>query len=124
MKSEAIVVNGTMDRVAQRSTEVVPKTGRRTFSAKYIEAILQELDTCKHGELGKILRREGLYSKQVAMWRKQRHSGLELKRGPDTSVSADTKHELARLTRENARLQRKLEQAEIIIDVQKKWRRY
>lgn len=121
MKTEAIVVNGTLDRVEQRSTEVVQKTGRRTFSAEYIKAILQELDTCKHGESGRILRREGLYSKQVAQWRKQRNSVVAVpKRGPKATMSPDTKQELARLTRENGRLQRKLEHAELIIEVQKK----
>lgn len=120
MKAENEHVNGHVDVVTPRSTEVVAKPGRRRFTVAYIDTILKELDAARHGEIGKILRREGLYAKQVAMWRKQRESGVQPKRGPKPTASSEVRKELARQEREIARLRRKLEQAEIIIEVQKK----
>ena len=103
--------------------EVVPRAKRRQFSAKYKLRILAEADQCtQRGEIGALLRREGLYSSHLTTWRKQRDRGqLEgltpKKRGrkPDPQAA-----ELARLQRENERLQARLEQAETIIEVQKK----
>lgn len=103
--------------------EVVPRAKRRQFSAKYKLRILTEADQCtQRGEIGALLRREGLYSSHLTTWRKQRDRGqLEgltpKKRGrkPDPQAA-----ELARLQRENERLQARLEQAETIIEVQKK----
>ena len=103
--------------------EVVPRAKRRHFSAKYKLRILTEADQCtQRGEIGALLRREGLYSSHLTTWRKQRARGqLEgltpKKRGrkPDPHAT-----ELARLQRENERLKARLEQAETIIEVQKK----
>ena len=103
--------------------EVVVRAKRRQFSAKYKLRILAEADQCtQRGEIGALLRREGLYSSHLTTWRKQRDRGqLEgltpKKRGrkPDPQAA-----ELARLQRENERLQVRLEQAETIIEVQKK----
>jgi transposase len=103
--------------------EVVPRAKRRQISAKYKLRILAEADQCtQRGEIGALLRREGLYSSHLTTWRKQRDRGqLEgltpKKRGrkPDPQAA-----ELARLQRENERLQARLEQAETIIEVQKK----
>lgn len=103
--------------------EVVPRAKRRQFSAKYKLRILTEADQCtQRGAIGALLRREGLYSSHLTTWRKQRDRGqLEglapKKRGrkPDPQAA-----ELARLQRENGQLRRRLEQAELIIDVQKK----
>ena len=103
--------------------EVVPGAKRRQFRAKYKLRILAEADQCtQRGEIGALLRREGLYSSHLTTWRKQRDRGqLEgltpKKRGrkPDPQAA-----ELARLQRENERLQVRLEQAETIIEVQKK----
>ena len=103
--------------------EVVPRAKRRQFSAKYKLRILAEADQCtQRGEIGALLRREGLYSSHLTTWRKQRDQGqlqglTPQKRGrkPDPQAA-----ELARLQRENAQLRRRLEQAELIIDVQKK----
>ncbi len=78
------------------------------------------MDDAPHGEASKILRREGLYSKQVAKWRKQRVSGVTTKRGRKAEASVDLKKRVEQQQRENARLQRKLMQAEKIIEVQKK----
>jgi len=104
-------------------TEVPEKAQRRQYSAEYKLRILQEVDGCKEkGEIGALLRREGLYSSLIYKWREQRNrgslEGLSVhKRGPKTDSQAT---EIARLKRENERLRKRLEQAELIIDVQKK----
>lgn len=104
--------------------EVLPRAKRRQFSAEYKLQILEEADGCtKRGQIGALLRREGLYSSHLHKWRQQRSlgqlEGLSAKRrgrkAPDP-----TEAEMARLRRENERLRARLEQAELIIDVQKK----
>jgi transposase-like protein len=103
--------------------EVVPRAKRRQFSAKYKLRILTEADQCtQRGEIGALLRREGLYSSHLTTWRRQRDRGqlaglTSKKRGrkPDPQAA-----ELARLQRENEQLKARLEQAETIIEVQKK----
>jgi transposase-like protein len=85
--------------------------------------VLAEADACtQRGEIGALLRREGLYRSHLAKWREQRRAGGVLglepqKRGPKVDAQAA---EVARLLRENERLQARLQQAETIIDVQKK----
>ena len=100
-------------------TEVQPKPARRTFSAAYKRRIVAEADTCKRGEIGALLRREGLYHSQLAAWRKATADGTlgTKKRGP---VADPDRVEKRRLERENERLRRKLADAEAIIDAQKK----
>ena len=104
-------------------TEVAEKAQRRQYTAEYKLRILQEVDACKEkGEIGALLRREGLYSSLIYKWREQRNRGsLEglsaHKRGPKVDSRAV---EIAKLQRENERLRKRLEQAELIIDVQKK----
>jgi transposase len=104
-------------------TEVVAKAKRRQHPAEYKLRILREVEECQgSGEVGALLRREGLYSSLVSKWREQRERGSLTglsghKRGPKVDPHAV---EIARLQRENQRLQEKLERAELIIDVQKK----
>ena len=104
-------------------TEVVAKAKRRQHPAEYKLRILREIDECKgSGEVGALLRREGLYSSLVSKWREQRERGSLTglsghRRGPKVDANAA---ELVRLQRENKRLQEQLERAELIIDVQKK----
>ena len=104
-------------------TEVVAKAKRRQYAAEYKLRILREIDECKgSGEVGALLRREGLYSSLVSKWREQSERGSLTglsghRRGPKVDPQAV---EIARLQRENKRLQEKLERAELIIDVQKK----
>jgi hypothetical protein len=119
MREEIFVKNGVSETV-RPSTEIVGKARRRQFSTSYIDRILKELDDAPHGEAGKILRREGLYSKQVAKWRKQRASGVDVKRGRKPESGSDLRKHNEQQQREIARLQRKLMQAEKIIEVQKK----
>ena len=103
--------------------EVVLKPKRRQFTADYKRRILQEADACTQpGEIGALLRREGLYSSHLTTWRQQRQRGelqglAPAKRGRKADPQA---REVARLQRENARLQAQVERAELIIDVQKK----
>lgn len=105
--------------------ELVPRATRRTFSAAYKLRIVEEADQCaERGQIGALLRREGLYSSQLATWRRQREaSGLQAmtpkKRGRKASQNAKDV-EIAALRRENERLQQQLAQAELIIGVQKK----
>jgi transposase-like protein len=105
--------------------EVDSKTMRRQFSAAYKRRILLEADEGGPGAIAGLLRREGLYSSHLATWRKQRESGeiagLEpRKRGKKAALRNPLTGDVHRLTRENQRLQKRLKQAETIIDVQKK----
>jgi transposase-like protein len=103
--------------------EVVPKASKRQYTAEYKRRILQEYEACTElGGRGALLRREGLYSSNISNWRRQRERGelaglATQKRGPKVDPQAV---ENARLRRENERLKKRLEQAELIIDVQKK----
>ncbi len=115
----------TNGKVAEKmpDIEVVAKAKRRQYTAEYKLCVLNEADACKgSGEIGALLRREGLYSSLLSKWRQQREQGsLEglgtHKRGPKADPQAV---ELARLQRENERLRERLRKAELIIDVQKK----
>jgi transposase len=104
--------------------EVVVTAQRRHFTAEYKQRILQEADACIHrGEVGALLRREGVYSSHLNTWRHQRQRGARqgltpAKRGRKADPQAA---ELARLQREAVRLKAQLERAELIIDVQKKF---
>jgi|SRR6516162_702388 len=103
--------------------EVPATPTRRRFSAEYRLRILKEADACKKaGELGALLRREGLYSSHLITWRQQRDRGALVgmrttKRGPQPRP-VDPR--VKQLEAENRRLQRKLQRAETIITLQKK----
>jgi len=115
----------TNGKVAEEmpDTEVVAKAKRRQYRAEYKLCVLREVDACKGaGEIGALLRREGLYSSLISKWRQQREKvsleGLGAhQRGPKPDPQAA---ELARLQCENERLRERLRKAELIIDVQKK----
>ncbi len=105
--------------------EAVPRAKRRRFSAKYKLKILEQADRCATGELGALLRREGLYSSHLTDWRRQRAQGAlkglaSRPRGPQPKVQAPEQARLVELERENAQLRNRLSQAETIIEVQKK----
>ena len=143
MKNDPISANDTiaLEGVAERARratgdatssapppnpEVVAMARRRQFSAKDKRRILALADRCAEpGDIGALLRREGIYSSQLATWRKQRTSsdGMGLanrKRGRKADPAVAEAHRTAKLTRENERLRRHLAQARLIIDVQKK----
>jgi transposase len=105
--------------------EVVARAQRRRFTAAYKQSILEEADQATQpGDIGALLRREGLFSSHLTTWRRERKAGVlqaltPRKRGPKSK-----RHPLAeenqKLQRDNQRLTEQLRKAEIIIDVQKK----
>jgi transposase len=110
-------------------TEVTEKTMRRRFTADYKRKILVEADRCtKDGELGALLRREGLYSSILTAWRQAVRErgelhGLEArKRGPKPMGAPSDERDIriVELERTNARLTAELGRANLVIDIQKK----
>ena len=110
-------------RTTDPDPEVPAKVQRRRFTSEYRLRIVKQADACKkHGELGALLRREGLYASHLITWRRQREqgelvAGRARKRGP-TPRPVDPR--VRPLEVENRRLQRKLQRAETIITLQKK----
>jgi len=106
--------------------EVTEKAKRRQYTTAYKLKLLQEADACtKKGELGALLRKEGLYSSHLAAWRaalaKGGKAGMEAaKRGPKASTSASHERELLEQQREAARWKARAERAEAIVEIQKK----
>ena len=102
---------------AETGVEVVGVAKRRAFSAAYKRRILDEADRAQPGEIGLILRREGLYSSQLATWRKWRSSVTSKKKtGKEVVDIAAYK----RLEKENGKLKLKLRKAELMLELQKK----
>jgi transposase len=106
--------------------EVVATARRRQFPASEKRRIVAEADACtKAGELGALLRREGIYSSMLSTWRKQivrvKETALApQRRGPKPDPARPERLRIQKLEREKARLERELAQARLIIDVQKK----
>lgn len=106
--------------------EVTAVAQRRHFSGAHKQRILTQADACTEpGQIGALLRREGIYSSLLSTWRAQRRRGefgaLEPKqRGPKVDANRAEVKQIAQLMRENERLRRSLAQAHTIIDVQKK----
>jgi transposase len=112
-------------RPARPDPEVAQKAVRRKFTAEYKRSILEQADAGRgEGAIGALLRREGLYSSHLSTWRRQREEGtlqaLSAKKRGRKSNFSPLAPENAWLRAENARLLRRLEQAETIIEVQKK----
>ena len=105
--------------------EVVARAKRRTYTGEYKLQVLAEADTARGtGEIGAVLRRNGLYSSHLTKWRQERKSGIleglaPQKRGPKSKANPLT-GENQKLRRENERLTDRLRKAELVIDVQKK----
>jgi transposase-like protein len=108
------------------SSEVVPHARRRRFSDADKRRILAAADRCtKPGEIGALLRREGVYSSSLSTWRGQREAAelaalVPQRRGPKVDPSRADAVLIAQLTRDNLRLQSSLDKANLVIDVQKK----
>jgi transposase len=105
--------------------EVVEQRRRRRFTAADKQRILAEADACAPGQLGALLRREGLYSSNLTTWRQQREAGIleglgACKRGPKAQAPDPQAQRIAVLEHECERLRQRLVQAETIIDIQKK----
>jgi transposase-like protein len=106
-------------------TEVIARSQRRSFSLKYKLHILEEADRCVKGELGALLRREGIYDSTYRQWLKQREKGIlnalaPKRRGPTPKPVDPQAKQVAELERENGKLRRQLEKTEFIIEFQKK----
>ena len=103
--------------------EVVARPKRRQFTIEYKLRVVKEADACKEpGDIGALLRREGLYSSHLVLWRRQREQAASTqlksrKRGPKAKVQDPR---IKQLERDKARLERRLKRAETIIEIQKK----
>jgi len=111
---------------ASQEVEVLAKAGRRRFTKEYKRQILRETDRCrKPGEIGALLRREGLYSSHLSTWRAARDRG-DLggqgvgKRGPEPKPPDPSAKRIAQLERENKQLHKRAERAEALVEIQKK----
>jgi transposase len=108
------------------STEVTEKASRRRYTAKYKLGILEKADACTEpGEVGALLRREGLYSSHLTMWRKARKTGsldalAPKRRGPKPAAVDPDQILIAELQRELRRATLRAERAEAIVELQKK----
>jgi transposase len=101
--------------------EVVARAVRRQFTADYKKRILAEADSAKMpGDIGALLRREGLYSSHLTHWRQQRDLGLTPHRRGPKPQNDPLAEEVRKLKRQNGQLTQRLAQAELIIEVQKK----
>jgi transposase len=108
------------------NSEVVPHARRRHFSKADKRRILEAADRCtKPGEIGALMRREGVYSSSLSTWRRQREAAdlaalAPQKRGPKIDPNRADTLLIAQLTRDNLRLQSSLDKAHLVIEVQKK----
>lgn len=139
---EVVVMDGSVgaSQGARRATEEVPTepagsvpdpevvalAKRRRFSVKYKRRMLRAAAACKaSGEIGALLRREGLYSSHLTHWRREieAHDEAALgakRRGPKPNAAKAEARKIEVLEHDVARLRRKLERAEQIIEAQKK----
>ena len=117
------VTNSTPQRP---DPEVKEKKPRRRFTGQYKLKVLSEVDACSSaGEVGALLRREGLYSSNLTTWKRQREAGVlqaltPKKRGRKKQETSPLAKRVAELERDNKKLANRLKQAESIIEVQKK----
>ena len=108
------------------NSEVVPRARRRTFTNADKRRILQAADLCtKPGEVGALMRREGVYSSSLSTWRRQRELAdlaalAPQKRGPKADPARVEALQIAQLTRERDKLRVELGKAQLVIEVQKK----
>jgi transposase-like protein len=121
------LVTGNAGQVSDREPgrpdpEVPERARRRTFTAAYKQEILAACDAAAAGEKGVILRREGLYSSLISEWRRARDAGalagLKQPRGRPAADPRDA--QIARLTREKAKLEQELATSRFVVEVQAK----
>lgn len=115
--------NGAAATPKVPSAAVPEKPKRRSFTAEFKARIVEEADACTEpGEIGALLRREGLYSSHLVDWRREYRAGalkgLANRRGPKGKDALVLEKEA--LEQKVARLQYRLQQAEAIIEAQKK----
>lgn len=121
--------NGTHDLVPAATTEVLAKATRRRFTAEYKLRVLREADrhlaSDRKGGLSEMLRREGLYSTHLMVWRQQRERGelaglAPKKRGPKAQPPDPRDQKIAEQEREIAKLKKRVARAEALVELQKK----
>lgn len=110
-------------------TQILPepsleKRSRRRFSDEYKLRVIARADACQYGELGELLRSEGLYSGQLQVWRRELAAGGEgalskTKPGPRPALTTDQRR-IKQLEKDLSRLQRKMEITQDCVDLQKK----
>ena len=106
--------------------EVVERPVRRTFTAEFKRRVVEEAEACRQpGEVGALLRRQGLYSSHLVAWRRQWKAGslaglAPRKRGRTPQALNPLAATVAKLERDKARVEQRLKQAETIIEFQKK----
>ena len=118
---------GESERKRAIDPEVPAKARRRRFPAEYKQRVLREADAARGdaGQIGALLRREGLYSSHLATWRRARErgemAGLSPKcRGRKEKVVNPLAKQVVELERDKRRLERRLKQAELLLEIQKK----
>lgn len=126
-KSSTAAFNEAIDPAEQsgmNDPEAI-RRNRRIFSPEYKLGILQEIDACKgYGEIEAVLKREGLYSSNINLWRRQRDQSylktlMETKRGRKTKSSLQST-DIRQIRRDNTRLSRKLKQADQVVNAQRR----
>ncbi len=122
--SASNVVTGPAE--ISREVEVVAKPTRRRVTAEYKVKVLKEADAChKPGEIGALLRREGLYGSNLTAWREPRRQGelaglAQKKRGPAPKATNPLAARVAALEKETVRLNARAARAEALVELQKK----
>ena len=117
---------GFREEATRPDPQVQEKPVRRRFTASYKLQVVQQADGCREsGDIGRLLRREGLYFSHLTRWRHQRERGslnglTPNKRGRKASKCNPLLPEVERLRKENEQLTNRLKQAQLIIEVQKK----
>jgi transposase-like protein len=124
--SSAAVLPGGNFKTVVPNPEVPEKASRRRYTAEYKRRILMEAEVCKEqGQVGALLRREGLYFSNLTVWRRQARQGTldalaAKKRGPKAHKPDPSVRRIAEQEKEIQKLRAKLKKAELIIDAQKK----
>jgi len=123
--SSASIIKSLNKKLPEPDPEVKPKPARRLFSAEYKLKILQQTDQCHEpGQIGELLRKEGLYSSHLTQWRKLRQQGildgLSERRGKKQQDRNQLIQENQALKRKNLQLEKKMEHLELLVEVQKK----
>ena len=110
-----------LNGVQQRNTEVMARAKRRRFTADYKRKIVAEADACRNGgDVGALLRREGLYSSHLANWRAEGDTVGQRPLGRKRKVIDERDQQLKALQREIVKLRARAVKAELLVEIQKK----
>ena len=124
--SSTLALRGSGVKTVVPNPEVPEKASRRSYTAEYKRLILREAEICKEqGQVGALLRREGLYSSNLTAWRRQVERGTldalsSKKRGPKAQKPDPSVRRITEQEKEIQKLRARLRKAELIIDAQKK----